>query len=323
MKKSTVFPEASQRNALIGSLQLLWRDKAAFFSVIYLIVLFGAAIISPSLVGEDVNKIDFDSYLQPPSFKPGGHIFGTDSLGKDLFSRILIASRVSLFFSLIVVAITTIMGTFIGILAGYFRGILDEVIMRLVDMLMAFPGLLLVLAVIFVAGTGTDKLLMVLVATGWTGYTRVARAETLRLREFSYIESARCIGCKDHRIILKHIIPNLVSIISMMAAMGIVGVIMSESALSFIGLGVQPPEVSWGLLVAEGRGYLTNAWWLALIPGAAIFITSTAFSLISNWIGIVVDPVQRLRLLNLSKSKKTSTSQKSVLQLRTEDKTTL
>lgn len=286
------------RNVFSGALRLLWRDKLAFFSLAYLIILFAAALVSPSLVGDKITKVDFGSFMLPPSLGPNGHLFGTDVLGKDLFARILIASRVSLSISVIVVAGSGLLGLLLGVIAGYYRGLVDELIMRFVDLMMAFPSLLLVLVVIFIAGTGTDKVLMVLIATGWTGYARVARAETMRLREFQFVEAARAIGCTDRRIILRHIAPNLVSVMAVLAALGFVGVIMTESGLSFLGMGIQPPDVSWGLLVAEGREYLTNAWWLAFFPGAVIFITTTAFSLLSNWLSVVVDPVQRLRMLN-------------------------
>ena len=177
--------------------------------------------------------------------------------------------------------------------------------MRLIDLMMAFPGLLLVLVIIYIAGNGIDRVILVLIGTGWTGYARVARAETLRLREFAYIESARAIGCHNWRIIFRHIVPNLTSVMTALAALGFVGVIMTESGLSFLGLGIQPPDVSWGLLVAEGRGYLTNAWWLAVFPGAAIFVTSMAYSLLADWVSVVVDPVQRARLV-ASTQKRTS-----------------
>jgi len=296
-----------RRNVFAGSWVLLWRDKPAFFSLMYLILLFAAAAVSPALVGDKITKIDFGSFLLRPSFGLGGHIFGTDVLGKDMFARILIASRVSLSISVVVVAGSSLLGLFLGVIAGYYRGVIDEMIMRFVDIMMAFPSLLLVLVVIFIAGTGTDKVLMVLIATGWTGYARVARAETLRLREFQFIEAARSIGCSDRRIILRHIAPNLISVMSVLAALGFVGVIMTESGLSFLGMGIQPPDVSWGLLVAEGREHLTSAWWLAVFPGAAIFITTTAFSLLSNWVGVVVDPVQRLRLLDTIQKKPAAT----------------
>lgn len=297
----------SHRKVFAGSIILLWKDKQAFISFFYLIILFTASILSPALVGERINKVDFSSSMLPPSLEQGGHILGTDMLGKDLFFKILIASRVSLFISMVVVILSTILGTVLGVISGYYGGILDDIIMRFIDLMMAFPSLLLVLVVIFIAGTGIDKILLVLILTGWTDYARVARAETLRLRNFEYVDAARCIGCTDLRIITIHILPNLVSIISVLATLGFVGVIMTESGLSFLGMGIQPPDVSWGLLVAEGRSNLTNSWWLAFFPGLAIFLTTTAFSLLSNWISIIVDPVNRLRLLSTLQKKQSTT----------------
>ncbi|MBI5292102.1 MAG: ABC transporter permease [Chloroflexi bacterium] len=288
-----------RRNVVIGSLRLLWRDKLAFVSFLYLILLFIAAWLAPSYVGDQINKVDFDSSMLPPSLEPGGRIFGTDPLGKDLLVLILIASRVSLFISLIVVIGSSLLGLFLGLLAGYYGGLLDDMIMRYVDLMMAFPSLLLVLVVIFIARPGIDKVIVILIATGWPVYARVVRAETMRLREFQFIDAARALGGGDLHILIRHIAPNLVSVMSVLATLGFVGVIMTESGLSFLGMGIQPPDVSWGLLVAQGRAYLASAWWLAFFPGAAIFVTATAFSLLSNWVSVVVDPVQRLQLLNI------------------------
>lgn len=292
-----------RRNAVVGSLLLLWRDKIAFISFLYLILLFIVALLSPTFVGDEIKKVDFSSFMLPPSLEPGGHIFGTDPLGKDQLALILIASRVSLSVSLLVVAGASVLGLFLGLLAGYYGGLLDDVIMRLTDLMMAFPSLLLVLVVIFIARPGVDKVVIILIATGWTAYARVVRAETMRMREFQFVDAARALGGNDLQILFRHIAPNLVGVMSVLATLGFVGVIMTESALSFLGMGIQPPAVSWGLLVAQGRAYLTSAWWLAFFPGAAIFVTATAFSLLSNWVSVVVDPVQRLQLLNVMQKK--------------------
>ncbi|RJP54227.1 MAG: ABC transporter permease [Anaerolineaceae bacterium] len=302
MDERPLEPKLTRKNPIFGSFLLLWKDKLAFASFLYLIALFITSALSPMIVGDKLTKVDFESFMFHPSIR-GGHIFGTDALGRDLFLNILIASRSSLMISIIVVGASTIIGTFTGMLAGYYGGILDDLVIHLIDLMMAFPSLLLVLVVIFIAGTGTDKVILVLIVTGWTGYARIARAETLRLREFQYVEVAKCLGGSDFRIIIRHILPNLVNVIIVMAVLGIVGVIMTESGLSFLGMGIQPPDVSWGLLVAQGRNYLTNSWWLAFFPGLAIFITTTAFSLLSDWVGVIVDPVHRMQLLDLVRQK--------------------
>lgn len=289
--------DRSRHRGRHAALQLLLRDKKALLSIFYLLCLYVLAILAPTIIGNQINTIDFGSSLLSPSLA-SGHIFGTDSLGRDLFLRILSASQVSLLISAVVVVGSGAIGIILGIVAGYYGGWIDEIIMRLIDLMMAFPGLLLVLVIVFIAGNGVDKVILVLTFTGWSGYARVARAETLRLREFTYIESARAIGCSNGYIIIRYILPNLISVMSALAALGIVGVIMTESGLSFLGLGIQPPDVSWGLLVADGRGYLTQAWWLAIFPGAAIFVTSMAYSLLADWISVAVDPVQRQISLN-------------------------
>ena len=297
MKVSVIEKPPARNTAQSAALALLWRDKKVLLALVYLIALYAVAILAPLFIGDQISKIDFGSSLLAPSLANGGHLLGTDTLGRDLFLRILFASRISLFISATVVIGSGVLGLFLGIVAGYYGGKLDEIIMRLIDLMMAFPGLLLVLVIVFIAGNGIDKMIMVLVATGWTGYARVVRAETMRLREYAYVESARSIGSRNMRIILRHILPNLLSVMATLSALGAVGVIMTESGLSFLGMGIQPPEISWGLLVADGRGYLTQAWWLAVFPGAAIFLTSMAYSLLADWLSVIVDPVQRARLM--------------------------
>lgn len=284
-----------RRSVLREVILSLWRDRLAFFSLLYIVILLSAAILAPLYVGDRVTKVDFSLFLLSPGEQ--GHILGTDALGRDLLTRILVGSRYSLFISGVVVVFSAVAGVVVGVAAGFRGGWLDDLVMRLIDLLMAFPSLLLVLVVIFITGNGLEKVILVLVATGWTGYARIARAETLRIREYHYVEAARAVGCSGIRIILRHIIPNLYSIIAALSALGVVSVIMTESGLSFLGLGLQPPDVSWGLLIAEGRNNLAYAWWLALFPGAAIFLTAMAFSLLSNWIGVAVDPAQRHRVL--------------------------
>lgn len=296
MKVSVIEKPPAWNQAQTAAWALLWRDKKALLALVYLVALYAVALLAPLFIGDQISRIDFGGSLLPPSLA-GGHILGTDTLGRDLFLRILFASRISLFISATVVIGSGVLGVLMGIVAGYYGGRLDEIIMRLIDLMMAFPGLLLVLVIVFIAGNGIDKMIIVLVVTGWTGYARVVRAETMRLREYAYIESARAVGSRNIRIIFRHILPNLLSVMATLSALGVVGVIMTESGLSFLGMGIQPPDISWGLLVADGRGYLTQAWWLAVFPGAAIFLTSMAYSLLADWLSVIVDPVQRARLM--------------------------
>jgi peptide/nickel transport system permease protein len=277
------------------TLALLVNDKAALFSLIFLILLAVAALLAPLLAGESSLKMNMSQRFIPPTLKDG-HLFGTDQLGRDLVGRILIASRVSLATALIVVTLSLTFGLGLGLVAGYYGGWFDDVIMRFVDVAMGFPSLLLALVVIYVLGPSIVNVVLVLAATRWMLYTRVARAETLKLRSFHYVDAGRVIGGKDIWILRKHILPNLIGVLFTLATLELATVILAESALSFLGLGVQPPDASLGLLIAQGKEYITTAWWAMFFPGVAIFATTMALSLLSNWLGIALDPVQRWRL---------------------------
>lgn len=282
-------------SGLRQSLSLLAYDKAALVALLFLIALGLAAALAPVLIEESSLELDFTLRLIPPTLK-GGHVLGTDSLGRDLLCRILMASRVSLALSAVVVAFSVVIGTGLGIVAGYFGGWFDDVIMRFVDLVMGFPSLLLALIIIYALGPSVVNMVLVLTATRWMLYTRVVRAETLKLRRFDYVEAGRVVGGTDAWIMRKHILPNLISVLFTLAAMELALVILSESSLSFLGLGIQPPEASLGLLVAQGKEYITSAGWLIFFPGLAIFLITMALVILSNWLGIALDPVQCWRL---------------------------
>ena len=264
----------------------------ALASVAFLLLLIGAALLVPPLLPESFLKLNLLLRNLPPSLV-SGHLLGTDALGQDVLGRVLLAARVSLGIGVSVVACSALFGAFVGLLSGYFGGFVDNIVMRLVDILMSFPSLLLAVVVLYVAGPGIPEIILVLTLTAWPIYARVARAETLRLKEFAYVEAARAIGCPVWRIIARHIGPNLIATLLTLMTLNLAQVILAESALSFLGLGIQPPAVSWGLMVAQGRGYITQAWWLVVMPGADIFLTTMAFNLLSSGIGRVLDPTAR------------------------------
>jgi peptide/nickel transport system permease protein len=260
-------------------LELLAHDKAASFSLVYLLVVVAAALLSPVLLGPSSMKMDLSMRLIPPTLA-GGHLFGTDQLGRDLVGRILMASRVSLATAFIVVALSLSFGVLLGIVAGYYGGWFDDVIMRVIDVAMGFPSLLLALVVIYALGPSIVNVILVLAATRWMLYARVARAETLKLRRFQYVDAGRTIGGTDAWILRKHILPNLICVTITLATLELATVILAESALSFLGLGVQPPDASLGLLIAQGKEYITTAW-----------------------LGIALDPVQRWRLTSARRAR--------------------
>ncbi len=277
------------------TLSLLAHDKASLVALSFLLVLGLAALFAPVLIQESELELDFSARLIPPTLQ-GGHILGTDSLGRDLLGRILMASRVSLGLSALVVVFSVVVGVALGLVAGYFGGWFDDVIMRFVDLVMGFPSLLLAMIVIYALGPGVVNMVLVLAATRWMLYTRMVRAETLRLRRFDYVEAGRVVGGTNLWIMWKHILPNLLAVLFTLASLELALVMLSESSLSFLGLGIQPPDASLGLLVAQGREYMRVAWWLMLFPGLTIFLITISFTILSNWLGICLDPVQRWRL---------------------------
>jgi peptide/nickel transport system permease protein len=276
-------------------LALLGRDPVALVAAGFLGLVLLAALFGPSIIGSDATKMNLSLRNQPPFLSGGSlsHVFGTDPLGRDLLGRIARASRVSLGIAVVVVVVSVLIGTVMGTLAGYFGGFWDDVVMRIVDVFMGFPSLLLVIVVIYAVGPGIQNLALVLIATRWMLYARVARADVLKLRRFEFVEAARAMGARHHRILLRHVAPNLIPTLLTLAILEVSAVILAEAGLSFLGLGV--PENSWGRLIADGQKYITSAWWLVSFPGLAILLTTMSLAILANWIVVYLDPGQRAR----------------------------
>jgi peptide/nickel transport system permease protein len=228
--------------------------------------------------------------LLAPSFH---HWMGTDQYGRDVFSRLLYGSRISLAVGLVAVSIYIFIGTFVGAAAGYYGGLVDMLLMRLVDILLCIPTFFLILMVIAFVGPSIINVMVIIGLTSWTDVARLVRGEVLSLKEREFVQAAKVIGMKDIRIIMKHILPNAMGPILVVATLGIGGAILTESALSFLGLGVQPPTPSWGNMLQEGKDHLTDAWWLVTFPGLAIFITVLGYNLLGEGLRDLLDP--RLR----------------------------
>jgi peptide/nickel transport system permease protein len=277
-------------------LEVLRHDVVAALAAILLGVVVLAAILGPSLVGPGTTDMDLSRRNLPPTFGDGSvaHVFGTDPLGRDLLGRIVLAARVSLGIAGAVVAVSVVIGALMGTLAGYFGGTWDDIVMRIVDVFMGFPSLLLVIVIIYAIGPGIENLALVLIATRWMLYTRVTRADVLKLRQFEYVEAARSMGASTARIMLRHIVPNLAPTLVTLAILEVSAVILAEAGLSFIGLGV--PENSWGRLIADGQKYISSAWWLVSFPGLAILVTTMSLAILANWIVVFLDPSQRVRV---------------------------
>jgi peptide/nickel transport system permease protein len=265
---------------------------AAIFLVIVLSAVF-APLISP----HDPLTVDIRHRMVPPSWMDGGtreHILGTDQIGRDLLSRVIWGGRVSLVVGVVAVLVSATIGVLFGLAAGYFAGQVDWSIMTLINVMLTFPFVLLALAVIAVLGPSVPNMITVLGVTGWPVYARVIRAETFALREREFVLAARALGMSHARIIFGQILPNLVSPIVVVATLQIAQVIILESFLSFLGLGVQPPTPAWGNMLGEGRVYMLNSWWIAAFPGLAIFVTTLVINLMGNGLRDWLDPHMKL-----------------------------
>ncbi len=246
-----------------------------------------AALLAPWLAPYDPTALHLQSILQPPS---AAFPLGTDALGRDVLSRLLYGARVSLWVGFVAVTISIAIGVVLGLLAGYFGGLVDEIIMRGVDVMLCFPSFFLILAVIAFLEPSLTNIMIVIGLTSWMGVARLVRAETLSLRERDFVAAARLSGSGDRRIMLIHILPNALTPVLVSATLGIAGAILVESSLSFLGLGVQPPDPSWGNMLMEGKDVLEIAPWLSLYPGLAILITVLGYNLLGESLRDTLDP---------------------------------
>lgn len=257
----------------------LFKNRLVLFGAIVVGLLALSAIFAPFIATHEPGEIDIKSALLAPSSE---HILGTDYLGRDVFSRMVYASRISLSIGFIAVGISVLIGIIIGSIAGYYGGRTDSVLMRFVDIMLCFPSFFLMLAVVAILEPSIMNIMIVIGITSWMGVARLIRAQILSLKEREFILAARALGASDFRIILFHLIPNAIAPVLVSAVLGIAAAILVESALSFLGLGVQPPTPSWGNILMEGKSSLGVCWWLMLFPGLAIFITVLGYNLLGE-----------------------------------------
>lgn len=239
------------------------------------------AIFAPILTPYNPGQIDIENILTAPSSL---HIFGTDSLGRDLFSRMVYGARISLMVGFIAVGIAAVIGIALGAIAGYYGKLVDGIIMRFIDIMLCFPAFFLILAVIALLEPSIINIMIIIGATSWMGMARLMRAEILSLKERDFIYAERAIGASDLRIIIRHLIPNAMAPVLVSITLGIAGAILVESSLSFLGIGVQPPTPSWGNILSEGKTVMGAGWWMMLFPGMAIFITVLGYNLLGEGI---------------------------------------
>ena len=263
------------------------RNKLALFGALIILSLAVVAIIAPLIAPFNPNQQDILHRLEPPSRQ---HPLGTDDLGRDLFSRVIYGTRVSLLVGFVAVGIAIMLGTLLGLLSGYFGGRLDTLIMRFVDIMLCFPTFFLILMVIAFLEPNIWNVMVVIGITGWPGLTRLVRGECLSVREREFVQAAKALGLSNMRVMFVHLLPNVIAPILVAATLGIGGAILTESALSFLGLGVQPPTPSWGNILTAGKDYINVAWWLSLYPGLAILITVLAYNLLGEGLRDVLDP---------------------------------
>ena len=262
-------------------------NRFAVAGAVIVVSLFVVSFLAPYITPYSPDDLDAYHVLLPPST---GHWLGTDELGRDVLTRIIYGSRISLKVGFVAVGIAAFIGTISGLIAGYFGGWVDHLLMRLVDIMLCFPTFFLILAVIAMLEPSIWYIMIVIGLTGWMGVARLVRAEVLSLRERDFILAARAIGASNSRIIFRHILPNALSPVLVAATLGVAGAILTESALSFLGIGVQPPTPSWGNMLTAGKDYLEFAWWLSLFPGVAILITVIAYNLVGEGLRDALDP---------------------------------
>jgi len=265
-------------------------------SIILILVL--CAVFSPWLAPHNPIAQDLGTALKPPFWQEGGtmgHLLGTDNLGRDILSRLIYGARISVIVGFVGVLLAGAVGTLLGIIAGYFGGKIDAVIMRLTDIMLSLPFILVGIAIIGAIGPSLTNVVIVLGITQWVGYTRIIRFEAMSLSKSEFIEMAIISGCKWWRILLVHVLPNVLNSAVVLATLDVGKMIIIEAAFSFLGLGVKPPTATWGAMLADGRLYMTVAWWIVTFPGLAIFATVLAGNLIGDWLRDELDPRHQLK----------------------------
>lgn len=272
------------------------RQRGWILAASLLALLAAVAIVLPWLAPYDPATIKLSARLRPPVWEARGtwaNVLGTDNLGRDMLSRILHGARLSILIGAAVVAASASFGVLVGLIAGFAGGRVDAALMRWVDVHVAFPGLLLSLVILVILGPGPGTVILALALNGWMVYARQIRSVVLSVRQLPYIESAEMVGARAGRILLRHILPNLAAPLITLMVLEFARVVLAEAALSFLGVGVQPPAVSWGLDVANGRNYLTSAWWLATFPGLSIALTVLIVNVAASRLRLALDPRER------------------------------
>ncbi|WP_170007581.1 ABC transporter permease [Bacillus fonticola] len=278
--------------------KMLVKSKTGTLGFVIVFTVIGVSLFADVLAPYDPAVPNPVDRLQPPSWIEGGsseYLLGTDNLGRDILSRLIVGSQVSLLVGISAVLLAGAIGLLLGLISGYYGGWIDLVIMRTVDAFLAIPSILFMLIVLAVVGPSLSTLILVLGGTTWVVYARMVRGETLSIKERDYVRSAKAVGAKDSRIIGKYIFPNIISSFIVIATLNVASTIISEASLSFLGLGIQSPDVSWGLMLNDGREYVATSWWVATFPGVAITVTVLGIIFLGDWLRDVLDPRMNTR----------------------------
>ncbi|WP_127535936.1 ABC transporter permease [Paenibacillus illinoisensis] len=280
-----------------GGFRYIWKQliisKTGMLGSVLVLLVVLIAICAPLLTSHDPAAVDPLNRLKPPAWLDGGaseHWLGTDNLGRDMWSRIVYGARVSLIVGMGAVIVSGVIGAILGLLSGFYGKWLDAVIMRVGDAFMAIPTILFMLVVMAIVGPGITTLIFVIGVTNWVPFTRIVRSEVLSIKERDFVHAARSIGAKNGRLIVKHILPNILSSFIVICGMNVGTTIIMEASLSFLGLGIKPPDVSWGGMLSDGRQYVATSWWVATFPGLAITFTVLGVIFLGDWLRDVLDP---------------------------------
>ena len=279
-------------------LRMLWADKWACAGAVFLIIVILCAFLGPYFLEEIASKQNLRGRNSPPFDTSKGWMFilGGDQLGRPLLVRIIVAAQNTMMVAAGAVAASLFIGSALGLIAGYSRGYAAQIIPRFADVIMSFPSLLLAVIVLYMLEPAVGNLIIVLAITRIPIYLRTTRAEVLEIRERMFVQAAKVMGASSRRIVFRHILPVILPTLLTIATLDFAFVMLAESSLSFLGIGIQPPEITWGLMVAQGRPYLTTAWGLSFFPGLVIVLTTLSLNLLSNWLRVALDPEQRWRL---------------------------
>lgn len=291
MKKDQLYTE--KQHKVPRWIRSLWRSKTGLIGFFIVLIVVVCAIFAPYIAPYSPVEMHPLDMLKPPAFVQGGsmkYVMGTDNLGYDILSRLIYGARVSMLIGVLSVVVAGVIGTVLGLLAGYYGGILDSIIMRITDAFHSIPRTLLALVAVSLLSGGLVTLIFVIGVTGWITYARLIRSEVLSLRQREFVKAAITIGTPNWQIIIKHILPNVFSSFVVVSTLAVASSILAETSLSFLGLGINPPDISWGFMLATGRNYLATHWWIATCPGLALTITVLGIMFLGNWLRDYLDP---------------------------------